>query len=106
MDQLHRQHYWLLRTGLRLCLVGCTSATAILVPFFAEVMSLVGAMCLTMIVFFLPVVFSWLLWGDRLTLAMKVWGLVIICTGSVAGTIGTVQALQAIVEKLQSGAHQ
>ena len=52
------------RTLLRTCLVSVTCCIAIFVPFFGLLMELVGALCLTMMVFVLPVLFSWSLWGE------------------------------------------
>lgn len=52
---------FLLRSLLRTAFVGLTVVVAIEVPYFAPVMSFVGAVCLTMIVFILPVVFHWIL---------------------------------------------
>lgn len=91
-----------LRALLRTCLVGFTCFVAVMVPFFGDVMSLVGAMCLTMIVFVLPVVFSFKLRGEELSLGSKVWGYCIIFTGVLGGSIGTIQSLESISKKLQT----
>ena len=92
------------RFCLRLSLVGLTSFIAIMVPYFPDVMSLVGAMCLTMIVFILPVIFSFKLRGQNMTFLEKFWGICIVCCGSVGGFIGTIQAFQSIALKLASSA--
>ena len=87
------------RILLRLSAVGLTCFVAIMVPFFPDVMSLVGAMCLTMIVFILPVFFSFRLRGQKMSLIEKVWGICIVCCGSIGGLIGTIQAFQSIAAK-------
>ena len=95
-----------LRTLLRTCMVAITCCVAIFVPFFGLLMELVGALCLTMMVFVLPVVFSWQLWGDRMSAAQKVFGVFIVAVGSIGGLIGTVQALQDIAKSLAEGKHE
>jgi amino acid permease len=94
------------RTLLRTVLVVLTCCIAIFIPFFGLLMELVGAMCLTMMVFVLPVVFSWSLWGDQMSMAQKVYGIFIVSVGAIGGMIGTVQALQDIAHSLQAGKHE
>jgi amino acid permease len=79
---------------------------AVMVPFFGLVMEFVGAVCLTMIVFVLPVVFSYKLRGDSMTFAEKIWGVCIIFAGLVGGTIGGIQSIISIVDLLKAGAIQ
>lgn len=92
------------RFFLRISLVVLTCFIAVMVPYFPDVMSLVGAMCLTMIVFVLPIAFSFKLRGDKMTILEKVWGLCIMFCGSIGGVIGTIQAFQSIASKLLTGA--
>eukprot|EP00943_MAST-04B_sp_MAST-4B-sp1_P002120 g2120.t1 len=92
------------RFFLRISLVALTCFVAVMVPYFPDVMSLVGAMCLTMIVFVLPVAFSFKLRGDKMSILEKVWGLCIVCCGCIGGIIGTIQAFQSIASKLLAGA--
>jgi amino acid permease len=47
------------RTVFRTGCVVLTGVIALYIPYFPEFMTLVGAICLTMIVFVLPVVFGW-----------------------------------------------
>ena len=54
-----------------------------------------------MVVFFLPVVFSWKLWGDKMTCMQKLWGAVIVLTGITGGIIGAIQAINDIANKLK-----
>jgi amino acid permease len=94
------------RTLLRTILVGSTCLIAIYVPYFGDMMQLVGAMCLTMIVFVLPVIFSWKLWGESMSVVQKTYGLFIIFVGTAGGFVGGIQAILAISKKLQEGATQ
>jgi hypothetical protein len=57
-------------------------------------------------IFVLPVVFSWSLWGDQMSMAQKVYGIFIVSVGAIGGMIGTVQALQDIAHSLQAGKHE
>ena len=94
------------RTCLRTCCVLGTGAVALFVPYFAEMMTLVGAMCLTAIVFVLPVVFSFKLRGAAMGPGERVVGAFAATIGACAGAVGSFQAVQSIVEKLASGAAQ
>jgi amino acid permease len=94
------------RMFLRTFLVATTVCVAVFVPFFGLLMELVGALCLTMMVFVLPVVFSWRLWGDRMSMLQKVFGLFIVAVGGIGGTIGTAQALRDIAKSLSEGKHE
>ena len=91
------------RTLLRATLVVSTCSVAVFVPYFAQVMELVGALCLTMIVFVLPVLFTWKLQGNTMGWISKFWGFCIIAAGITGGTIGSIQAVSDIVSKLKSG---
>ena len=91
------------RTLLRATLVVSTCSVAVFVPYFAQVMELVGALCLTMIVFVLPVLFTWKLQGSTMGWLSKLWGLCIIAAGVTGGTIGSIQAVSDIISKLKSG---
>jgi amino acid permease len=97
---------FLKRLCLRSLLVLITCSIAIFIPFFGLLMELVGAMCLTMMVFVLPVVFSWKLWGNQMSIYQKVFGIFIVSVGSIGGMIGTVQALQDIAQSLAAGKHE
>ena len=101
-----RHRVAVLRSLLRATLVILTTTVAVAVPFFAPVMSFVGATCLTMVVFVLPVVFSWKLRGRRMGLLEKVFGILVICCGVMGGTIGSIQAVAEIVAKFQNGDFQ
>ena len=91
---------------LRTCFVAMTVCVAVFVPFFGLLMELVGALCLTTMVFLLPVIFSWKLWGHDMSLAQKVFGLFIVAVGAIGGSIGTAQALNDIAASLRAGKHE
>ena len=57
--------FWL-RSIMRTGIVAGTVVVALSIPYFADFMTLVGALCLTMIVFILPVIFNWILRERRL----------------------------------------
>ena len=91
------------RAVVRSLLLGASLAVALLVPFFGDVMSFVGAACLTMMVFVLPVALSWRLRADQIGWLEGLWGLLIVATGLTAGGVGTYQAVVSIAQKLQHG---
>lgn len=123
---------FLLRTVLRTAFVAVTVVVALEVPYFAPFMSFVGAACLGMIVFILPVIFHWIL-RTRMSkhtrndnergLLEKVavdpkghlkpvrpmhclemaWGVFIVLCGATGGAIGGYQSLNEIVAKFQRG---
>lgn len=104
-------------TAHRAVWVALTTVVALYVPYFPEFMTLVGAICLTMIVFVLPVVFGWKLrtraanpkaggGGATMPLWDKALAVLIIAVAAVGGAIGAVQAVQGIVTKLGDGAHE
>ena len=66
-------------------------------------MQLVGAVCLTMVVFVLPVVFSFKIWGNRMTIWQKIYGVVIVACGATAGAYASVSTVSSIVSKLKAG---
>lgn len=91
------------RVAMRTLCLGVTGVVAIFVPFFPDVMELVGALCLTMIVFIFPVLFSLKLRSDVSALE-KAWGVAICAVGIFGGGKGTYEAILNISHKLASGA--
>ena len=91
----------------RTSFVMATALIAGFMPYFPEFMTLVGASCLTMIVFVLPVVFNWKLKNVRqikISGGEKVFGCCTILVGLVGGVIGCAQALNDMIEKINTGA--
>merc|ERR1711971_1448898 len=92
----------ILRTWLRCCCVIATTAVATFLPYFAPFMTLIGAVCVGMIVWMLPVVFHWRICGSQMSCARKVLGVFIIAIGLVGGGIGAVQAVHDIVQSFRA----
>lgn len=90
------------RTLLRAACVSATALIAVAVPYFADVMSLLGAVCVVMTTFVLPALFYSRLvadrWRDRL-LPLLVAGV-----GAAGGAIGAVQAGIALAHELATHA--
>lgn len=91
------------RSLVRTSLLGAALAVALAVPYFGDAMSFVGAACLTMMVFVLPVLLSWRLRPEEIGTLERLWGGLILLTGCTAGAVGTYQALVSIVQKLENG---
>ena len=104
-----RPTYLMYRTAIRLSCVAANTVTAAFVPYFPQFMELVGALCLSMIVFVLPVIFDWKLRsmnGEPISFWSKVVGPVIILVGLTGGTIGTVQAVRGIITATSNHGNQ
>ena len=91
---------------LRTVVVGMTILIAAAVPYFAQVMQLVGSLCITMIVYILPVMFSFRLWGDRMSTWQKIYGVAIVLCGTAAGAYASVSTIISIIAKLRAGDKQ
>ena len=90
------------RSLLRALIIGCTGTVAYFVPYFAAFMTLVGACCVTMMVFVLPVVFRLrLLPSSRLEI---VWGCVVVIVGLIGGSVGAYQAMRDLIHLLSTNA--
>ena len=92
---------WCLRTAHRSLLVGTTAALAIGVPYFPQLVALVGAGGVSFMVYILPVAISWRLLGDRMGMLERAAGVLILAIGLIAAVAGTVFAMWEIVHKLQ-----
>ncbi|KAG0039299.1 hypothetical protein BGZ82_008903 [Podila clonocystis] len=81
----------LLRTGIVL-LVGLV---ATVVPFFGDVMDLLGALTACLLVFIMPVMFYYRLGGlEKKGWATRAWAVVILLVGAVALVLGTLDAVR------------
>jgi amino acid permease len=89
------------RTLVRATLLGAALVVALYVPYFGDVMGFVGAACITMLVFVLPVILTWRLRPESLGLAERLWGALIMLVGLSAGALGTVNATTSILQKLR-----
>eukprot|EP00301_Raphidiophrys_heterophryoidea_P009114 c1343_g1_i2.p1 GENE.c1343_g1_i2~~c1343_g1_i2.p1 ORF type:complete len:268 (-),score=70.32 c1343_g1_i2:174-977(-) len=85
------------RSLLRAFIVSLAGVVAFFVPYFPEFMTLVGACCITMMVFVLPIVFNFRLRGHLLGFPEKIWGVLILITGLVGGINGAWQGMRDMV---------
>jgi len=95
---------WLLRAGCRTLLVLATSQIAIWVPYFAQVVCLVGASGVSMMAYIMPVLIGWKLRGESMGPIEKAWGGLILLLGVVSGIAGTTFSLWSLVHKLACAA--
>ena len=95
---------WLLRAGCRTLLVLATSQIAIWVPYFAQVVCLVGASGVSMMAYIMPVLIGWKLRGESMGPLEKAWGGLILLLGVVSGIAGTTFSLWTLVHKLACAA--
>jgi amino acid permease len=77
---------------LRFFIVAIVATLAIILPFFSDMMSLIGAVSNTMLIFVLPVVCDFKLFGRNNVF----FGCLVILIGLVGGTLGTFDALEAL----------
>ncbi|CAG8698302.1 8613_t:CDS:2 [Acaulospora morrowiae] len=88
----------LLRAIFRTFLMVAVTATAVFVPFFGDLMSLLGALAMCLLVFILPVVFYIKLYGfERISYLELVWGAFVMLIGMIGCVIGTIDALRALI---------
>ena len=84
----------------RTTLVGLTCLISVKVPFFAPLMTFVGAGCLTMIVFVLPVIFNFRLRtmkNIKIGVIEKVAGSAVVVCGIIGGSIGVAQSTNDLI---------
>ncbi|KAK9718028.1 hypothetical protein K7432_005782 [Basidiobolus ranarum] len=85
------------RLGLRTLIVICVALIAMNIPYFADFMSLIGALSNCMIVFVLPVVFYLKLYGWRSVRIWElIWCLFIIIIGFIGCVLGAKDAIEAL----------
>lgn len=84
----------LLRTGI-IVLVGLVAAV---VPFFGDVMDLLGSLTACLLVFIMPVLFYYRLGGlERARWVTRAWTVLILLVGAVALVLGTLDAVRHLV---------
>eukprot|EP01059_Diplonema_ambulator_P016671 TRINITY_DN2838_c1_g1_i1.p1 TRINITY_DN2838_c1_g1~~TRINITY_DN2838_c1_g1_i1.p1 ORF type:complete len:471 (+),score=104.78 TRINITY_DN2838_c1_g1_i1:53-1465(+) len=98
------------RFGIRFCLLFTSAIIAYFVPYFADMMSLVGALCVMMMVFIFPCVFAIKLNEDDRTEPLTrndylwfAWLGLIIITGLIGGGIGAEQAMKQLYDDIKNG---
>jgi amino acid permease len=77
-----------------------TAAIAYFVPYFAQFMTLVGALCITVLVFVFPVIFLWKLTWPSLSRWEVAFGVLVMVVGLLGGGIGVYQAIDSLVYNL------
>jgi vesicular inhibitory amino acid transporter len=90
------------RTLFRAAVVASSAAVAAFVPYFNDMMSLIGAVCVVMTAFILPAVFYIRLRAPNV--ASCIVPAVVAIVGTVGGSIGAVQAMTALIHKVATGA--
>lgn len=84
----------LLRTGI-IVLVGLVAAV---VPFFGDVMDLLGSLTACLLVFIMPVLFYYRLGGlEKARWVTRAWTVLILLVGAVALVLGTLDAVRHLV---------
>ncbi|KAJ3216418.1 hypothetical protein HDU67_009472 [Dinochytrium kinnereticum] len=91
-----------MRAGLRVGIVVGITALAMAVPFFADFMTLLGAIANTNLIFVFPVLFDFSLFGfHHRTFKEKAIGVIILLVGIYGGVIGGWEAIMALVRDFQ-----
>lgn len=90
------------RTCLRLACVAATLGVAVFVPYFSDMMSLIGAICVVMTTFIMPAVFFIKL--RAVGFAQQLLPVLVAVGGSIGGTVGAVQAAAELLHKVSTGA--
>ena len=92
---------FLLRAVFRTLLVILSVGIAITIPFFDDVMSLLGALANCLLVFVLPVLFYLKLFNwKRMPLLMLTWNAFVIFVGLVGCVVGSIKAVNRLIEDL------
>jgi solute carrier family 32 (vesicular inhibitory amino acid transporter) len=84
---------------LRTLLVGLNLLIAEAIPFFGDILSFVGASTITGQCFILPALFSLILLFKEFSLFEKIWNVLIIVIGLIAGAASSVFAIISIIDK-------
>merc|ERR1719510_1617554 len=84
------------RLVLRLILVTITGIIVILIPDFADLMSLIGATCCTLLAFILPALCHLILFKDDLNRFQKFMDIFLIFVGIIGSILGSYDALMHI----------
>ncbi|CAG8548550.1 34_t:CDS:2 [Funneliformis caledonium] len=94
---------FLLRAVYRTFLIIITVGIAITIPFFDDIMSLLGALANCLLVFVLPVLFYLKLFGwERMSLLKLTWNAFVIFVGLVGCVIGSIKATNRLIEDFRN----
>ena len=90
-----------LRLAVRTAVVAATAAVAIFVPFFPQLMTLVGGVACSVLVFVLPVLLDLKLKRWRASRAEWAFAALALTLGPVGGAVGAVQGAKGIMQLLR-----
>ncbi|KAK9721637.1 hypothetical protein K7432_003264 [Basidiobolus ranarum] len=94
---------FLTRALFRSILIFSAAVVAIKLHFFSDVMTLLGAISNSMLIFVLPVLFNFKLFGVRNASATKfIWSGIIVTVGILCCCLGTYQAMNNLIRKVRS----
>ncbi|KAJ1655358.1 hypothetical protein IWQ61_004881 [Dispira simplex] len=96
---------FLMRAVVRVPLMVLTMLIAAFVPYFADVMALLGSLVFAMLIFVLPVMIHGKLFGwHNQSWSTYAWNILIIAIGGVCCVVGSYQAILALIRDFQSDA--
>ncbi|KAF9974730.1 hypothetical protein BGZ73_001813 [Actinomortierella ambigua] len=99
----YQGHSFTFRAILRTLISTSICLVALVVPFFGDVMDLLGALTSSLIVFIMPVLFYYRLGGYQgASLAHKLFAVFTLLTGLVAMVVGTIEAARDLVKDVET----
>ncbi|KAJ1987128.1 hypothetical protein H4R33_003006 [Dimargaris cristalligena] len=102
VDRLGKAKELMIRFTFRSLIVAALYGIAIAIPYFSDVLNLVGALSTTMVFFVFPIVFYVRLYGIKvLNWWERFFAIIILILGVVGLIIGSVQAIQDLVRHIQ-----
>ncbi|CAO3572279.1 unnamed protein product [Mortierella alpina] len=94
----------IIRTAVRLVIMGCVGGIACLVPYFDAFLSLLGALGNCMLIFVLPIAFYWRLIGWRqMRWYELLWCSIILVIGVLSCIIGSIDAIKELHKRFTEG---
>ncbi|ORX84518.1 hypothetical protein K493DRAFT_387366 [Basidiobolus meristosporus CBS 931.73] len=105
IDRIHMSggQELLSRVAFRTILLSSSALVAVILPYFAEVITLLGAISNSMLIFVLPIVFNRRLFGGPSNLSTKLTELLIVFIGFMSCGFGTYSAIISLNEKINHG---
>ncbi|KAJ1651883.1 hypothetical protein IWQ61_007655 [Dispira simplex] len=104
VERLGRTREFLVRFAFRTIIVAALYGIAIAIPFFSDVLSLIGALSTCMVFFVFPTIWYVRLFGFKV---LRWWEwilcIVILVLGVVGVIMGSVQAIQSLIQHTQEG---
>ncbi|KAJ1959997.1 hypothetical protein IWQ62_004397 [Dispira parvispora] len=104
VDRLGRMREFLVRFTFRTVVVAALYGIAIAIPYFSDVLSLIGALSTCMVFFVFPTIWYIRLYGFKV---LRWWEwilcIIILILGVVGVIMGSVQAIQSLIQHIQEG---